>query len=92
MQRCRDKVDVIITDSPLLLGIFYNENPLLDENFTNTVMNIYNSYANANYLIMRVKPYNPIGRNQTQEESDMIGDRIEQFLEDKGILYLHGGG
>lgn len=92
MQRCRDKVDVIVTDSPLLLGIFYNENPLLDENFTNTVMNIYNSYANANYLIMRVKPYNPIGRNQTQEESDVIGDRIEQFLEDKGILYLQGGG
>ena len=92
MQRCRNQVDVIITDSPLLLGIFYNEDPVLDENFTNVVLRRFHSYTNLNYLITRCKPYNPIGRNQTQAESDMIGDRIQDFLDDKGIIYTQGLG
>ena len=90
--RCKDKVDVIITDSPLPLGIFYNNNPILGENFEKTVMDIFNSYCNYNYLIMRVKPYNPIGRNQTQEEADLIGDKIQDFLDEHGIIYTHGVG
>ena len=63
MKRCRDKVDVIITDSPIPLGIFYNSDPALDEHFEKTVMNVFNTYFNNNYLIKRIKPYNPIGRN-----------------------------
>lgn len=92
MMRCRDKVDVIITDSPLPLGIFYNTNPVLDKNFENTVMNVFNSYNNNNYFIKRIKPYNPIGRNQTEEESDEIGKRIRRFLDDRGIIYLEANG
>lgn len=76
MMRCRDQVDVIITDSPLPLTIFYNSNPALDENFNTTVMNIFDTYDNYNFLIKRVKPYNPIGRNQTEEESNEIGAQI----------------
>ena len=92
MNRCKDKVDVIITDSPLPLSLFYNNNPLLDKNFENVVMNIFNSYCNYNYLLMRTKPYNPVGRNQTQEEADIIGDKIQDFLDEHGIIYIHGTG
>ena len=92
MKRCRDKVDVIITDSPLPLGIFYNANPVLDENYENTVMNVFNTYDNRNYVLCRDKPYNPIGRNQTQAESDEIGDRIQFFLEDRNIDFVLGLG
>lgn len=92
LKRCRDKVDVIVTDSPLPLGIFYNQNPVLDENYENTVMNVFNTYENRNYCLIRTKPYNPIGRNQTQEESDIIGDRIQDFLDNRNIDYTLGTG
>lgn len=92
MKRCRDKVDLIITDSPLPLGIFYNTNPVLDENYENLVLNIFNEYENLNYCLIRGKDYNPIGRNQTAEESDAIGDKIQFFLDDHNIPYVLGLG
>ena len=92
MKRCRDKVDVIITDSPLPLGIFYNTNPVLEKNYPALVLDVFNTYENMNYALLRNKPYNPIGRNQTQEESDAIGDRIQFFLEDNDIHYTLGLG
>lgn len=92
MKRCRDKVDVIITDSPLPLGIFYNTNPVLEKNYPALVLDVFNTYENMNYALLRNKPYNPIGRNQTQEESDAIGDKIQFFLEDNDIHYTLGLG
>lgn len=89
MYRCRDQVDVIITDSPLLLSIFYNQNPVLEKHFTDAVMDVFNDYTNYNFLITRTKPYNPVGRNQTEEEATQIGKKIEDFLYNKGIIYLN---
>ena len=92
MKRCREKVDVIITDSPLPLGIFYNTNPVLGEHYEQLVLDVFNTYDNMNYGLVRDKPYNPIGRNQTEAESDEIGDRIQFFLEDHNIPYTLGLG
>ena len=68
ISRCKDKVDVIVTDSPLPLSIFYNNDPSLTENFNKSVMDVFNHYSNINYLLLRTKPYNPIGRHQSEEE------------------------
>ncbi|GEM_PF-965051 len=92
MKRCRDKVDVIITDSPLPLGIFYNTNPVLGEHYEQLVLDVFNTYDNMNYGIVRDKPYSPIGRNQTEAESNEIGDRIQFFLDDHSIPYTLGLG
>jgi len=92
MKRCRDKVDVIITDSPLPLGIFYNINPVLGEHYEQLVLDVFNTYDNMNYGIVRDKPYSPIGRNQTEAESNEIGDRIQFFLDDHSIPYTLGLG
>jgi replicative DNA helicase len=92
MMRCRDKVDIIITDSPLPLGIFYNENPVLDHSYEEMVLKVFYSYHNYNYFLVRCQPYNPIGRNQTQAEADVIGDKIQMFLDDNGIIYEAGLG
>ena len=86
--RCRNDVDVIVTDSPLPLGILYNNNPALDESFNKTVINVFNSYNNHNYYIIRKKPYNPKGRNQTEEESDKIASRISELLEKYNIPFV----
>jgi adenylate kinase family enzyme len=92
LARCRDDVDVIVTDSPLPLGLIYNTNPALDENFTNVVMNVFNTYENINFFINRVKPYNPKGRNQTAEESDQLSSAIKDLYNRLNIEYTEING
>lgn len=87
MSRCKDKVECIVTDSPLPLSILYNNNPILGEDFNKTVMNVFNSYNNLNYLLLRVKPYNPIGRHQTEEESDTLKEPLINLLNQRYIDY-----
>jgi deoxyadenosine/deoxycytidine kinase len=90
--RCRDDVDVIVTDSPLPLGLIYNNNPALDHHFTAVVLNVFNTYENINFFINRVKPYNPKGRNQTAEESDQISFRIKDLYKNLNIGYTEING
>ena len=87
MARCRDEVDVIITDSPLPLSIIYNTNHAISESFPKLVMDIFNTYSNLNFFLNRVKPYNPKGRNQTESESDELSNKIKQLYDELGIQY-----
>ena len=81
ISRCADKVDVIVTDSPLPLSIFYNSTEILSKEFNEMVMKVANSYERMDYLIHRVKPYNPNGRFQTEEESNKLADELVDFLD-----------
>jgi hypothetical protein len=85
--RCKDDVDVIVTDSPLPLSIIYSTNPASKESFPKLVMDIFNTYNNITFYINRVKPYNPKGRNQTEAESDTLGNEIQQLFQVLGIQY-----
>lgn len=76
ISRCLGKVDVIVTDSPLPLGILYNTDPALDHHFDQTVINVWKSLNTMNYFLRRAKPYNCNGRNQTEEESDKLAVQI----------------
>ena len=87
--RCDGKVDVLITDSPLPLSIMYNKDKRLTENFNLSVMDVFNSYDNLNFLITRVKPYNPKGRHQTEAESDALGKDVIDLLESRNIKYIN---
>lgn len=92
LARCREDVDVIVTDSPLPLTLVYNNNPALDYHFSATVMNIFNTYENINFFINRVKPYNPKGRNQTAEESDKLSGVIKNLYHNLNIGYIEING
>lgn len=85
ISRCEDKVDVIITDSPLPLSIVYNKNDNLNENFNRTVMDVFNSYNNMNFLVRRTKPYNPSGRHQNEEGASELKDDVLSMLRDRNI-------
>ena len=87
LSRCRDKVDVIVTDSPLLLSILYNHSEVLGDDFNKVVLNVFNSFNNITYLILRDKPYNPKGRNQSEKESDALVVPLMDLLENNGVLY-----
>ena len=92
LARCRNDVDVIVTDSPLPLSLIYNNNPALDYHFEQVVLNVFNTYENINFFINRVKPYNPKGRNQTAEESDQLSVVIKNLYNNLNIGYIEING
>ena len=62
ISRLQNKVDVVITDSPILLSSFYNRDEVLGKELDALVTKVFNTYDSYNVFINRVKPYNPIGR------------------------------
>ena len=80
--RLNGKVDVAITDRPLILTRVYNNlygfnSPELDALATAE----FKKYDNLNFLVRRAKPYNPAGRNQTEAESDALQTAIISDLQ-----------
>lgn len=92
MSRCSNKVDVIVTDSPLLLSIIYNVDETLGESFDKTVTNVFKSFNNINYWINRTKPYNPKGRFQTEEEANELIPKIKNLLKNNHVNYTEYDG
>ena len=85
--RCAGKVDVVITDSPLFLSPFYNKDPDIDEPLKDLVSKIVSKYTNLNYFIRRVKKYNPVGRLQSEAESNEYGLHIKDMMKSFGIKF-----
>ena len=83
------KVDVIVTDSPLLIGLFYykEENLVIRTAFTTFIEETYRKQNNLNILLKRRKKFNQNGRNENEEQCKVIDDNIKKFLDDKGVSY-----
>lgn len=83
-----DRVDTIITDSPLCLSLFYNQKKY-PETFTASVIDITNTMNNINYLIDRGKDknYSNCGRKESLEEAKYIDTQIKGFLDLYHIPY-----
>lgn len=90
LDRVKDKVDVIITDSPIILGSLYNKD--LSDHYNKLIVEIFNKYDNFNFFINRVKKFNPIGRNETEEESDEKAVQLKRFLLENIIWYCEVNG
>lgn len=87
LTRVQKKVDVIVTDSPLILSIFYNKDELLGDEFNSLVYKVFNSYNSKNYMVNRIKPYNPNGRFQDEAGSDALVKPMLRLLDDLAIDY-----
>lgn len=83
--RCMDQVDVIITDSPVLLSLLYGKHTAYYDELVPLVKRIWHQDNNILYFIKRVKKYNPAGRNQTESESDQISTDLFSLLEEQNI-------
>lgn len=81
ISRCNGKVDIIITDSPILLGAIYEDS----KKFKAAVLEEFNKYRNLNFFIIRQKEYNPNGRNQTEEEAKLIDEKILNYLNENKV-------
>ena len=80
ISRVQGKVDVVITDSPILLSPFYANDPVLGEEFDQLVTKLATSFDSMNVFINRTKPYNGAGRFQTEAESDALSRELREFL------------
>jgi hypothetical protein len=77
--RLAQDCDVIVSDSPILMGSIYSAH--YPRCFHDTVAWAHSNFRNLNFFIDRVGPYNPKGRNQTKEEAEEIDTKIIELLE-----------
>lgn len=82
--RLNGKVDVIVTDRPLILTCFYAQN---DKALSRFCLDRFEQYNNMNYLLVREKVYNPNGRNQTEDEARKIDTETRYMLASYDIPY-----
>jgi len=80
-------MDLVITDSPLLLGVHYALPGYLSDTYEPLLMELWNQYENTNFLINRTKKYNPIGRNQNEDGARKIDQDLIEFLKTRNLSY-----
>lgn len=84
MFRLNGKVDVVVTDSPLLHTLVYD---VRDKNaLKELVLEEHAQYDNYNIFLNRKKAYNPNGRSQTFEQAVELDNKIKLMLDE------HAGG
>lgn len=85
MERLVNKVDIIVTDSPILLNAYYNHDKYV--NLVPLVLEINNQYENVNFFLERAFKYDPKGRTQNEEEANQVGDELKLLLHQLNIDY-----
>lgn len=87
LSRLEGKVDFVITDSPLLLGLLYTTPRFETPWFKNAVVGAWGMYDNLSFYVNRVKPYRTNGRNQTAEEAVILDQRTRSLLGELDVDY-----
>ncbi len=88
LDRVKDKVDVIITDSPLILSALYNTDEVLGEDFNKVVFKKFNSFNNYNILLTRHHEYVEDGRFQNEKQANDLRINLVNMLKKYNIDYV----
>lgn len=83
--RLKDKVDVIICDSPLPISIVYDKEN--SEAFHTLIMEQFNKFDNYNVLLTRSGEYQKEGRVQTEEEAKEVDEIVKKVLKEYNIVH-----
>lgn len=81
----KGKVDVIITDSPILLSIIYNKE--VNVYFDDLVIEQFNRFKSLNYYVVRDNTFDSMGRLHNYEESIEKDEQIKVLLNKYNIPY-----
>lgn len=88
--RLKDRVDIVVTDSPILLSLIYGTT---SETFKKLVVEEFNSFDNIVIRLNRVKKYNPKGRYQTEDEAKDLDKTINDMMDANDIktdMFING--
>ena len=78
------KVDVVVTDAPLMLSPFYVPEQYQTE-YQNLFLKLNSSFRTLNVFVERVSSYDPNGRLQTEQEADELGKKLKHYLDNLAI-------
>ena len=81
----KDKADVIITDSPILLSIIYNKE--MSNYLDDLIVEQFRKFNNLNYYLVRDESFNQTGRIHNLEESVEKDNQIKIMLNEYNISY-----
>lgn len=87
ISRLKNKVDYVVTDSPLLLFLYYGRN--YGKEFKDFVKFVNNQYNNYYFYIERAHEYKSIGRTQTEKEANELNKDLLKILEEEKIELKH---
>lgn len=88
IERLKDQVDYVITDSPVLLSAIYGTT----DEVRRLAWKLHGEFETANVLVRRVKPYRAYGRGQDEEEARQLDRAISTILsaDRGGVLEVDG--
>jgi len=87
----KNKVDWIITDSPLILSAVYAPVNYYNS-FSNLCLEAFNEYDNYNFMLNRVKKYSTIGRFHTEKQAKGVDKKVKDFMDTNDIPYDYANG
>ena len=91
LHRLRGKVDYVVTDSPIILGIAYmkHHNVPVIHDLVTLMLSTFNRFDNFNFLLERGDiPYKAEGRRQDEVGSNDVGNDIKRILMDNSIRHI----
>jgi hypothetical protein len=91
MSRLKGKVDVIVTDSPVLMAAVYNKDAVYYEPYLEVLKAIHDEYWNFDVFLNRVKPYNPKGRFQDELGAKAVDDEIKGVMKCLSEVFVYDG-
>lgn len=80
------KVDYVITDSPIFLGLLYRGG--LSDKYNDLMIELFNKFDNVNFLLESdFDVYDPNGRMQDKQESIELSHQLVEYLDRYAIKY-----
>lgn len=87
LTRLKDKVKIIVTDSPLLMGLHYGADNTSDL-FKQLVIEENSKFESLDFFLVRKKAYDSNGRTQTETEARDIDVSVRKILHDLNVPYI----
>jgi len=87
VSRLYGKVDVIVTDAPVLQGAPYAVNKPYYEDYRRCLRAIYDEIPHLDFFIHRNKSYNPKGRFQDEAGARVLDEEILSFMKTEGLEF-----
>lgn len=86
LDRIRGGVDMIVTDSPVLLGLVYGKDKI-DDAYRAQIRAYYDSFDNFNMMMTREEGYQNFGRLETEVEAKEKDNEIRNMLKEQGVFF-----